>query len=372
MEKNIIYLDNAATTKICKEAKDSVISSLNYYANPSSTHSAGMEVKKLIDEARKTIASSMHVPSDRLFFTSCGSEGNNAVIMGAAQLKKRTCNKIITTNSEHPSVENTVTALEKNGWTVIRLKTVGGELDINELKANLDEKTALVSIMHVNNETGAVYDIQAVKKAMLEKGSAAYLHCDNIQGYLKSDEISQYCDFVTVSGHKVNAPKGIGAMYIEKNFRLPPFVVGGGQQSGQRGGTEPVAMAQGLAKAAEMAYASLAERRQRVAELRELLLKKLSDTEGVEINSPENALEYVVNISVTGIRSEIMLHHLESRGVYVSSGSACSKGAKSHVLAAMGLSQQRIDSALRISFSAAGHSGPGRIPSKSSIRLSAE
>lgn len=350
MEKNIIYLDNAATTKICKEAKDSVISSLNYYANPSSTHSAGMEVKKLIDEARKTIASSMHVPSDRLFFTSCGSEGNNAVIMGAAQLKKRTCNKIITTNSEHPSVENTVTALEKNGWTVIRLKTVGGELDINELKANLDEKTALVSIMHVNNETGAVYDIQAVKKAMLEKGSAAYLHCDNIQGYLKSDEISQYCDFVTVSGHKVNAPKGIGAMYVKKGINLPALINGGGQENGLRSGTENIL---GILAFASAVKAHNKEKGDMVAELYAYLKTQLEKIDGIKLNLPEVASSYILNVSLCGVRSEVALNYLSSMGIYLSAGSACSaKHRDNRVLSAFGVDKSNVESSVRISLDA--------------------
>lgn len=347
MEKYNIYLDNAATTKICKEAKEVIASSLEYYANPSSTHSLGMEAMKLIDESRKTIAASMRVPSDRLFFTSCGSEGNNTVILGVAQLKKRTCNKIITSNSEHPSVENTLQMLEKNGWTIVRLKTVGGELDINELKSALDEKTALVSIMHINNETGAIYDIQAVRRAMTEKGNAAYLHCDNIQGYLKTEEISQYCDFVTVSGHKVNAPKGVGAMYVKKGINLPPLINGGGQESGMRSGTENIL---GILAFASAVKAHNKENDEKIFELYDYLKTELEKIDGIKLNIPKNASPYILNVSLGGVRSEVALNYLSSVGIYLSAGSACSaKHRDNRVLAAFGVDKNSIESSVRIS-----------------------
>ncbi|MBQ3048757.1 MAG: cysteine desulfurase [Oscillospiraceae bacterium] len=349
------YLDNSATTAVLPEvAKEIYDSMLLLYGNPSSLHKKGLDAELELNKARKKLAECMDAPEECVYFTSGGSEGNNAAIYGLAE-KRRRFKKVIVSAYEHPSVLQAVKRLEKQGFEIVEIAPgEDGRISPVEIGGAIDKDTAFVSVMMVNNELGAINDIAAIAKTIKRKNPDVPLHTDAVQafGKLKLNCAKLGAQVVTVSGHKIHAPKGIGAMYIEKNFRLPPFVVGGGQQSGQRGGTEPVAMAQGLAKAAEMAYASLAERRQRVAELRELLLKKLSDTEGVEINSPENALEYVVNISVTGIRSEIMLHHLESRGVYVSSGSACSKGAKSHVLAAMGLSQQRIDSALRISFSA--------------------
>ena len=348
MGKYNIYLDNAATTKVCDEAKKTVLSSLEYYANPSSTHNAGMEVMSLIDDARKIVAASMHVPSERVFFTSCGSEGNNAVILGAAQLKKRTCNKIITTNSEHPSVENTLQTLEKNGWTIVRLKTVGGELDINELWSALDEKTALVSVMHVNNETRAVYDIQSVKRAMIEKGVTAYLHCDNIQGYLKTEEISQYCDFVTVSGHKVNAPKGVGAMYVKKGINLPPLINGGGQENGIRSGTENIL---GILAFASAVKAHNKENSEKVTNLYNYLKTELEKIEGIKLNIPKNASPYILNVSLGGVRSEVALNYLSSVGIYLSAGSACSaKHRDNRVLDAFGVDKNSIESSVRISF----------------------
>lgn len=348
------YLDNSATTAVLPEvAKEIYDSMITVYGNPSSLHKKGLEAELELSEARKKLAVCMDVPEECVYFSSGGSEGNNAAIYGLAE-KRRRFKKIITSAYEHPSVMQALKRLEKQGFEIMEIAPgADGRISPTEVGRAVDRETAFVSIMMVNNELGTINDIAAIAKVIKRKNPDVPLHTDAVQafGKLKLNCSKLGAQVITVSGHKIHAPKGIGAMYIEKNFRLPPFVVGGGQQTGQRGGTEPVAMAKGLARAAEIAYGKLSENRAKVAELRNRLLDMLKDEPEVTVNSPDEALEYVVNISVTGIRSEIMLHHLESRGVYVSSGSACSKGAKSHVLAAMGFSQQRIDSAIRVSFS---------------------
>ncbi|MBE6884229.1 MAG: cysteine desulfurase [Ruminococcaceae bacterium] len=348
------YLDNSATTAVLPEvAKEIYDSMITVYGNPSSLHKKGLEAELELSEARKKLAVCMDAPEECVYFSSGGSEGNNAAIYGLAE-KRRRFKKIITSAYEHPSVMQALKRLEKQGFEIMEIAPgADGRISPTEVGRAVDRETAFVSIMMVNNELGTINDIAAIARVIKRKNPDVPLHTDAVQafGKLKLNCSKLGAQVITVSGHKIHAPKGIGAMYIEKNFRLPPFVVGGGQQTGQRGGTEPVAMAKGLARAAEIAYGKLSENRAKVAELRNRLLDMLKDEPEVTVNSPDEALEYVVNISVTGIRSEIMLHHLESRGVYVSSGSACSKGAKSHVLAAMGFSQQRIDSAIRVSFS---------------------
>ena len=349
------YLDNSATTQVSPEVAKVIYESMcGVYGNPSSLHSKGLEAELELEKARETLSAAMGAKPQEVYFTSGGSEGNNAAIYGLAQ-KRRRFRRVVISGYEHPSVERAARRLERDGFEIVELVPGADGRISPETAANaVDNDTAFVSVMFVNNETGAINDISGIAKAIKRKNPDVPLHTDAVQAFGK---LRLGCDklgaqVVTVSGHKLHAPKGIGAMYIQKGFTLQPFIVGGGQQSGQRSGTEPVAMAVGLALAAQTACQNIDVNMQKVRQLRERLLELIGGEEDVFLNSPEEALPYIVNISAVGIRSEIMLHYLERRGIYVSSGSACSKGAKSHVLAAAGLSGERIDSALRISFSA--------------------
>ncbi len=349
------YLDNSATTPVLPEVARAIYDSMcGVYGNPSSLHSRGLEAELELEKARETLARAMGARPQEVYFTSGGSEGNNAAIYGLA-LKRKHFKKAVISGYEHPSVEKAAARLERDGFETVRLAPDENGRITPEAVANaVDGETAFVSVMFVNNETGAINDIAGIARAIKRKNPDVPLHTDAVQAFGK---LPLGCgklgaQLVTVSGHKLHAPKGIGAMYIQKGFTLQPFIIGGGQQSGQRSGTEPVAMAVGFALAADIAAGRLDASLRHAAGLRDKLLALLAGEDGVFVNSPADALPYIVNVSAVGLRSEILLHYLEKRGVYVSSGSACSKGAKSHVLAAAGISDERIDSALRISFSA--------------------
>ena len=349
-----IYLDNSATTRTSPEVARAVYESLcGVYGNPSSLHTKGLEAELRLEEARETLARAMGARAQEVYFTSGGSEGNNSAVYGLAQ-KRRRFKRVIISGYEHPSVERAARRLERDGFEIVELAPgADGRISPEAVANALDGGTAFVSVMFVNNETGAINDIAGIARAIRRRDPDIPLHTDAVQAFGKLPFV---CDklgaqVVTVSGHKLHAPKGIGAMYIQKGFTMQPFIVGGGQQSGQRSGTEPVALATGLALAADIARRDMDANMRKAAEFRRRLLELISGEDGVLVNSPEGALPYIVNLSAAGIRSEIMLHYLERRGIYISSGSACSKGAKSHVLAAAGLSAERIDSALRVSFS---------------------
>ena len=347
------YLDNSATTRVSDAAAQKVLEVMTTdYANPSSLHSFGFSAAKELESARQTVALSIGADVSEIIFTSGGTEANNLAILGTANALKRRGNKIITTATEHSSVYDTMKELAKEGFEVIFIKPdASGCINPVEVVNTVDDKTILVSIMLVNNETGAVNPIKEIFTNIKRRFPSVVLHTDAVQGFGKIDiKVKNLsCDLLTISGHKVHAPKGVGALYIKKGVRLIPRTFGGSQEKKLRTGTEstPLICAFGVA----VSEINVAKNVEIATELNTYLKDKLKAIPDIIINSPNTASPFVLNFSAKGIRSETMLHHLANSGVYVSSGSACSKGAKSHVLEAMGLTDDIIDSALRVSFS---------------------
>ena len=348
------YLDNSATTQPCKEAVDKMSFALNVcWGNPSSLHAKGIEASELLEQSRRNIAKALSCDADEIFFTSGGTESNNIAVFGAANAQKRRGSRIITTSIEHSSIEESVKALENQGYDVVRLRVnERGVIDERQLYAATNPSVVLVSKMYVNNEVGSIQPVEFAKRAVVHSGANALIHCDAVQafGKIQLKPHNMGVDLMSISSHKIHGPKGAGALFVKKGTRLIPHSFGGLQESKIRPGTEPVPAIAGFGAAA----AAIPDYRQslaRATELREHLVSGLKKIEGVRINSPENALPYITNISVEGIPSEVMLNYLSSRGIYISSGSACSKGHKSRVLRAMNLSEDVIGTALRISTS---------------------
>lgn len=348
------YLDNSATTRVLPEAASEAARLMTAcYGNPSSLHTLGFEAKKELDSARAVIAKRLGAAPEEVTFTGGGTEANNIAVLGAARARRRMGQHIVTTGTEHDSVLNAMRQLENEGFKVTYLAPkADGSIDPGELESAIGPGTVLVSVMLCNNETGAVLPVRAAARAIKVKRAPAVLHTDCVQAFCKLDFTVKGLgvDMCTVSGHKVHAPKGVGALYVRKGVRVLPIMYGGGQERGLRSGTESLPLIGAFAKAVELAPKA-PETLERIGELRGLLLEKLAGVPGVEVNSPEEGLPYIVNLSVPGVRAETMLHFLAQRGVYVSAGSACGKARPSHVLEAMGLSRERVASAIRVSFS---------------------
>lgn len=348
------YLDNSATTKVLDEAaQKALILMTEEYGNPSSLHTRGFRAKLQLDEARSTLAKKLGCESGEVSFTSGGTEANNLAILGAARANKRAGNKIVTTSIEHSAVLEPMKTLEREGFEIVRISPESdGNISAEKMAEAIDERTILVSMMLVNNETGAILPVKAVSQAIKRAGSRALLHTDAVQGFCKLDFTAKKlgADLITVSGHKVHAPKGVGAIYASKTAKVSPLIYGGGQEKGLRPGTEALPLIAAFAEAVRLS-GSPAEHLKHVEELNAYLRAGLKEIDGVAINSPDDALPYVLNISTGRIKAETMLHHLASSEVYVSSGSACGKVKPSHVLEAMGLPRERVASAIRISFS---------------------
>ncbi len=347
------YLDNSATTKVCKKAKDYMMDTLeNCWGNPSSLHEKGIEADTLLLKARETVAKALFCEKEEIFFTSGGTEGNNLAVFGAAYGNKRKGNRVITSAVEHPSVQKAFDRLEKEGFEVIRIGTDAyGEIDFDALTDAINEKTILVSIMAVNNEVGTVQPVDKIASVIKRKNSPALFHIDAVQafGKITLNVKKLGADLMTVSSHKIHGPKGVGALFIKKGTKLSPVAVGGGQERDIRPGTEPMPAIAGFMGAVE--ELTVKSSLEKITELRDGFLRELLKREAIVINSPDSALPYIINISLPGYRSETLLNFLSDSGIYVSSGSACAKGHKSHVLTAMKLSDRLIDSSLRISLS---------------------
>lgn len=359
----MIYLDNSATTEISAAAKKKMLEAMDIYGNPSSTHRLGIEARKIIDEARERVGAALGVArpnTENLIFTGSGSEANNTAILGCIYSKeKRRGNKIITTDSEHPSVENVMRKLEKEGFEVVRISTRGGKIDEEKFMYALDDKTLLVSMMLVNNETGAVYDVKKLFAAAKRKCPDVVTHCDAVQGFMKVPFTPKTlsADFISVSAHKIHGPKGVGALYISpeiiKQKKIIPYIIGGGQENGYRSGTENIVGIAGFGAAADEARRNISVSVSKTASLRDACERAIIEA-GANPTIPKGArAPHVLSIRLPDIKSETMLNYLSGMGICVSAGSACSAHSKnmSSTLLAFGLTEREADCTLRISFS---------------------
>lgn len=352
-----IYLDNSATTKPYQEVVDKMVLALTtQYGNPSSIYKKGIEVEREIKEIRRNIARSLGAKETEIYFTSGGTECNNTIIRSVANLNKKTKNHIISTVIEHPSVLNTLKDLEADGFEVTYLP-VGkdGKISLENLKNAIKKETILVSVMHVNNEIGTIQPIEEIGKYLKSLDEKVYFHVDGVQSYAKIKfRPSRYnIDFMSVSGHKLHGPKGIGFMYVKENNRIKPLLTGGGQEIGIRSGTENVPGIYGIGEAVRILNQDLEGTIDKIKGLRDLLKEEiLANIDNVKINSPEDGVCHVLNVSFRGVRGEVLLHYLEQKEIYVSTGSACSSKKKgSHVLNAIGLTPDEIEGAIRFSLS---------------------
>lgn len=354
-----IYFDNSATTQVTDSVKDIVVKAMTEdFGNPSSMHMAGVEAEKYIKDAQEIIGKILKVDPKEIYFTSGGTESNNMAIIGAAMAGKRSGNKIITTAIEHASVSGPMKFLEEQGFEVVYLPVDNyGVIKIDALKEAMDENTILVSIMHVNNEVGAIQPINEIGKLIKEINPKVVFHVDGIQSFGKMDVKPKRdnVDILSVSGHKIHGPKGTGFIYIKKNTKLNPLMLGGGQQMGIRSGTENVPGIAGIGQASKDCYDFLEENVSKITALKDYLIDKLNNLDNVIVNSRKGELgaPHIVSASFRGVRSEVLLHALEDRGVYISAGSACSsnKPAISSTLKAMGVEKELLDSTVRFSFS---------------------
>lgn len=351
-----IYLDNAATTKPCGEAVSAAVDAMTEnYGNPSSLHRAGLDAQLAVDRARKAIAASIGADSSEIYFTSGATESNNLALRGISAAYGRKRRKIVISSVEHASVDETASALEKNGFEIVRISPRDdGRFYADDFISACDENTCLVSMMLVNNETGYIMPVRETFMAVKRSFPEIITHCDCVQGYMKLPikAASLGADLISLSAHKIHGVKGVGAIYIKKGVRVIPIVTGGKQEKGIRSGTESVPLIAAFGAAVDKFRPTIAERYERVSQLKSHLLEKIGGIENVTVNSPSDGSPYVINISAVGKRSEIMLHFLESKGIYVSSGSACSKGQQSGVLGEFGISGKRADGAVRISITA--------------------
>ena len=352
------YLDNSATTRCSKRATDLMVKLLTEdYGNPSSLHMKGVEAEKYIKEAKTKIAKTLKIDEKELVFTSGGTESNNMALIGAALANKRAGNHIITTSIEHASVSATTAYLEELGFQVTYLKVdKDGLISLEELKEAVTEDTILVSLMMVNNEIGAVEPIEEAAKVIKAKNPNTLLHVDAIQAYGKYRIYPKKMgiDLLSVSGHKIHAPKGTGFLFIRDKVKVKPLIYGGGQQKGMRSGTENVPGVAALAEASVEIYENFDEKIEYLYALKERFIKGVSEIDGVTVNgrTGRDSAPQIVSVSIEGVRSEVMLHTLEDREIYVSAGSACSsnKPAVSATLTAIGLKKNLLDSTIRFSF----------------------
>ncbi len=359
-----IYFDNSATTPICDEAKNAMIEAMEHYGNPSSLHSKGFESSKIIADARNKILASLFVRNgkqENIIFTSSGTEADNLALLGVAYAKTRRANRIITTDSEHSAIENTLNRLENDGFEIIRLSTRNGVINLDEFEAAMNKNTLLVTMMHVNNETGSVYNIKECFRIAKSINPDVVTHTDAVQSYMKMkvSPVELKADLVSISAHKIHGPKGIAALYVNsdiiKKKQLKPIIYGGGQESGFRSGTENLIGIAGFGAAAERGLKTISRDVSTLRELREYTLSKLEDLD-VRVNLPKGeCAPHIINLTLPSIKSETMLHHLSACGIFVSSGSACSSNSStkkvSRALRGFGLTDAEADCSMRISFS---------------------
>lgn len=349
----VIYLDNAATTKPCEQACEAVMKGLEAFGNPSSLHSLGLEAEKLISEQRETIADAIGAQAKEIYFTSGATESSNTAIFGAYAAHGKRRHRIVTTTVEHPSVANPINKLEQLGCEVIRLSPdENGQISPKAVLDAVNEDTFLVSMMLVNNETGAVFDVGGAFSMIKKKYPQTLTHCDCVQGFMKLPVSVKKlnADMISLSGHKIYAPKGIGALYLRSKIHLPPLVLGGGQESGFRSGTESVPLICGFGAAVKALSGKIGENLEKARAVQNHLVEKCRENGEITVNFIGGS-PYITSISVQGLKSEVLLHFLEKKGIFVSSGSACSKGKKSSVIKEFRVPDALSDSVLRISLS---------------------
>lgn len=353
------YFDNSATTRVLDSVKDIVVKTMTEdYGNPASKHRKGMEAEQYIREARKIIADSMKVQEKEILFTSGGSESNNMALICTAWANQRAGKHIISTAIEHPSVYNPLGVLEELGFEVTILPVDhDGHISLKELEEAIRPDTILVSTMYVNNEVGTVEPVEEISRVIKAKNPSALYHVDAIQAYGKYviRPKKQGIDLLSVSSHKIHGPKGVGFLYIRSGVKIKPLIYGGGQQAGMRSGTENVPGVAGFGAAVKEMYTDHAEKIQKLIGLKDYMTDRLGEIEGTVINSKkgEASAPQIVSVSFEGVRSEVLLHALEDKGIYVSSGSACSSNHPgiSGTLKGIGVAQKLLDSTIRISFS---------------------
>lgn len=357
------YLDNSATTRCSDRACQVMVDLLTKdYGNPSSLHMKGIEAERFVETAKKKIAKTLRVSEKEIIFTSGGTESNNLAIIGAAMANRRAGNHIITTSIEHASVENPMEFLKEQGFEITYLSVdENGIISLEELEEAVTEQTILVSMMQVNNEIGAIEPVAEAVELIKKKNPDTLIHVDAIQSYGKMYIYPKKLgiDMLSVSGHKIHGPKGSGFLWVKEKTKLKPLILGGGQQKGMRSGTENVPAIAGLGEAAEEIYENLDAKRAHLYGLKQRFIDGIEKLEGTHVNGKtgEDSAPHIVSVSFEGIRSEVLLHSLEDRGIYVSSGSACSsnnhagkqKGSKT--LRNIHLKENLLDSTLRFSFS---------------------
>ena len=354
----MIYLDNAATTRVCPEAAEIAYKMMTEnFGNPSSTHQVGREAAAALKKARKQVADALGCMPEEIYFTSCGSEADNWAIVRGAESMSRKGKHVITSTVEHDAVRESMKELERRGYEVTWLSPdETGAVPVSSVAAALRPDTILVSLMLVNNETGAITDIPGISKALKAAGSAALLHTDAVQGFLKVPFQAKTlgADMISISGHKIHAPKGIGALYIRKGMKpaakLLPYIMGGHQENEMRAGTENLPQIAAFGVAAELGRKEQKHAAEHMEQLRAHIVERLQqELPGVVFIG--GGAPHVLSLSLPGYRSEVLMNFLDRNGICVSRSSACKQGRRSHVLEAMGLSPKVIDGAIRVSFS---------------------
>ena len=348
-----IYLDNAATTKVCPEAAEMALRVMTEdYANPSSTHRPGRQAKKLLDSARAKVAKALGCAPDEVYFTSCGSEGDNWAIINGAKYNSRRGKHVISSKAEHSAVLRSLEKLEREGFEVTLLDPQpDGSVSKDSVMQALRDDTCLVSLMLVNNETGGITDIAAIAAAVKKKNPNTLVHTDAVQAFLKVPFSASRlgADMIAVSGHKVHAPKGIGALYIRKGLNLPSYILGAAQEAGRRAGTEAMPQIAAFGEACESARLAFNEYSARLHAIRSHAVQRLTE-ENPGLVVIGGGAPQILSVSLPGYRSEVIMNFLESKEIYVSKSSACKKGGRSHVLESMKLKSDIIDGAIRVSF----------------------
>ncbi len=354
-----VYLDNSATTRCFDEVAQLMMRIMcEDYGNPSSMHHKGVEAEHYIRHARETLAKILKVNEKEILFTSGGTESDNIALIGTAMANHRTGRHLITTKIEHPAILQTMRYLEDQGFRVTYLPVDGhGKIRLEDLQDAICKETILVSIMHTNNEIGTLEPIAEAGELIKKMNPHTVFHVDAVQGFGKFRiyPSRMNIDLLSVSAHKIHGPKGVGFLYVNDKIKISPIIYGGGQQKGMRSGTENVAGAAGLARAAELMYENLDADMERLYRLREMFLQGISKIEHVKVNGCEGkeGASHIVSLSVRGVRSEVLLHALEDRGIYVSAGSACAsnKPMPSATLKAIGIERDLLESTIRFSFS---------------------